>query len=144
VARRGLTGGRMVVYQSVSDALSLPSEATLSRLSTARRKSPVADDKGADWDRDAASREHGGTRFHVVCMAGRGPFRYAVLDSMGGVRDRFRGRRSVEHAARMLALGAGYDPHALVGARVVPILTPPHGEHPSEADPADYVLSEAT
>ena len=66
-----------------------------------------------------------GPRFHAVYVAGKGPFRYAVLDSWGVVRGLFRGRHPAEHAARMLALGAGYDPQAVLGTRVLPLSAPP-------------------
>ena len=69
-----------------------------------------------------------------------GPFRYAVLDSTGAVRDAFRSQSSAEHAARMLAFGAGYDPHAALGARVFPLCAPTKGEYTPEAHSANLAL----
>lgn len=86
------------------------------------------DESAIDQDRDPGGSQLVGVAFEVVDTAPRGPFRFAVLDSTGAVRDVFRSRRSAEHAARMLALGAGYDRHAVPGARVFPVSAPARGD----------------
>ncbi len=85
---------------------------------------------------DAAERP-----FRVSPLTGRGPFRFAVLDSRGELRDAFRSQRSAEHAARMLALGAGYDRHAVLGARVRPLSDPSRVRDASEPPAAVRIRS---
>lgn len=115
----------MVVYQlSVPNSDYYPPDPTVMRLATGKQQSPRTDDSGVDAHRDHGGGKQTGAPFHVVDVGRRGPFRYAVHDSTGVVRDAFRSRRSAEHAARMLGLGAGYDPHAVLGARVFPLSTP--------------------
>jgi hypothetical protein len=77
----------------------------------------------------------------VIAIVERGPFRYSVLDGTGAISDAFGGRRSAERAARMLALGARYDPDAVLGARVFPLSAPRRVEYGSGLCSASHVVS---
>ena len=102
-----------------------PETTSASRAADAgRHPTNNPDESAIDQDRDPGRSQLVGATFEVVDTAPRGPFRFAVLDSTGAVRDVFRSRRSAEHAARMLGLGAGYDRHAVLGARVFPVSAP--------------------
>lgn len=106
-----------------------------------RRDSTETDEGGVDWDSDPGGGQLDGSRFQVVEIAVRRPFRYAVPDGTGAIRDVFRSRWSAEHAARMLAPGAGYGPHAVLGARVSPPCASLGDEYGSGPCAANHVLS---
>lgn len=106
-----------------------------------RQDSIETDEVGIDWNSDPSGSQWDDPRFHAVYVAGKGPFRDAVLDSSGVVRGLFRGRHPAEHAARMLALGGGYDPHAVLGTRFLPLSAPPRGECGSRSSSASRVFA---